>query len=541
MSTHVSRRGLLRGALGGSALGAAGLDLSACGGKVATNSQAGNDKVALPKYLRYDGVRADLPGNGQGLADGFYSYPQAVQAGHGKPGDGKEVTALVDSPSPIPPGVDRNRFWQELNRRVGSDLKITIIPTSDWNDKFATTIAGGQLPDLVEIWTTPPPRADMLAAQFLDISEYVSGDAVKEYPFLANIPTDSWRQCVYNGGIYGVPVPRGAMSSSILYRRDDLLRAKGLDADPKSYADFAKLCKDATDTRRNVWALGGSPLALIQQMLGVPNNWQLSGGKLTHANELPGTKEALDATHKLYQAGVIHPDSFSANVGTLRKAWLNAGSCLFVWDTYPAWPGYYLTNTAGPSFDLGAMAVPGYQSGVTATPWLGNPTHNLVGFAKSAKSRVKTLLRICDWLSAPFGTAEYLFRKYGIEHVDYTLDRGSPTRTDTGRSETSLSLGYLADAPQVFYQEGLPNVVRKEYGHQRKLLTTAVPDPTLGLVSQTQTTKGSQLDTAIGQAQNDIMQGKRPVSDWDAVLKDWRSSGGDRIRAELEKALQERG
>jgi len=539
MSTHLTRRGLLRGALAISAAGVAG---AACGSEPVANSQSANDKVQLPNYLKYGGVKPDLAGNAQGLADGFYGYPKSVvTATHDVPGDGKAVTALVDSPSSIPPGVDRNKFWQALNKRIGSELKPTIIPTSDWNAKFATTIAGGQLPDLVEIWTTPPPRADMLAAQFLDISEHVTGDAIKNYPFLANIPTDSWRQCVYNGGIYGVPVPRGAMSSSILYRRDDLLKARSLDPNPKAFADFLRLCQEATDTRRNVWAVGGSPLAFIQQMLGVANNWKLDGGKLTNANELPETKAALEAASQLFKAGVIHPDSFSANVGTLRKAWLNAGSCLFVWDTYPAWPGYYLANTAGPAFDLGAMDVPAYQPGMTATPWMGNPTHNLVGFAKSAKSRVKTLLRICDWLAAPFGTAEYLFRKYGIENVDYTMDRGEPTRTDTGKAETSLSLGYLADAPQVFYQEGLPNVVKKEYEHQKKLIAAAVVDPTLGLVSQTQTIKGNQLDTKIVQAQNDIMQGKRPVSDWDAVVQDWRRSGGDQVRSELEKAIQERG
>jgi putative aldouronate transport system substrate-binding protein len=287
--------------------------------------------------------------------------------------------------------------------------------------------------------------------------------------------------------------------------------------------------------------MGGSPLPFIQHMLGVPNNWRLSGGKLVNANEVQETKEALNAARQLVVAGVVHPDSFSSNVGTLRKAWLNAGSSLFAWDTYPAWPGYYLANTAGPSFDLGAMIAPGYQSGMKATPWMGNPTHNIAGFAKKSEDRVTTFLKICDWLAAPFGTQEYLFRNYGVEGVDHELTNGQPVRTATGRAETSLSLGYLADAPRVFYQDGLPTVARKQHEHQKKLVEVAVPDPTLGLVSMTQTRSGNQLDQQISQGQTDILLGKRPVSEWDAIIRGWRQSGGDQVRQELAKALQARG
>ena len=54
-----------------------------------------------------------------------------------------------------------------------------------------------------------PP--ELLRAKFADLTEHLSGDAVKEYPFLANLPTESWRTCVFNGGIYGLPVPRAAV------------------------------------------------------------------------------------------------------------------------------------------------------------------------------------------------------------------------------------------------------------------------------------------------------------------------------------------
>jgi putative aldouronate transport system substrate-binding protein len=542
MSTNLSRRSFVRGVLGASALGLAGsLPLAGCSvGSVNDSVAAANKKVKLPDYIPYRGLRPDLPGNEQGLASAFFTYPaNPARAITAVPGDGQPITAMVESPMPTPPAMGSNLFWQELNKRLGSELQLTIIPTSDWTDKFATTVAGGDLPDILEIWT-PPQQPGMMSAMFADLTEHVAGDAIKKYPMLANIPTASWQQCVYDGGIYGVPVPRGAMSSYIMYRRDDLLARKGVDGNPKSFADFMQLCKQVTDTRNNVWAVGGVPLAFVQQMLGVPNNWQEQGGKLISAYEVPETKEALAATRSLIQAGVVQPDSFNTDAGTMRKTWFNAGSVLFVWDTFPAWPGYYEENTAGPSFNIGAMAVPGFNGG-SGTPWLGNPTHNIAGFAKSTAKRITTLLEVCNWLAAPFGTEEYLFANYGIAGRDYHLVNGNPQLTTTGTSETALSLGYLCAGPQVFYLPGHADAARKEYESQKQLMQHAVQDPTLGLVSPTQAQQGTQLTNAITSAQNDIMQGSQPLSSWDAAVKQWQQSGGNQIRKELEKALEERG
>jgi len=42
-------------------------------------------------------------------------------------------------------------------------------------------------------------------------------------------------------------------------------------------------------------------------------------------------------------------------------------------------------------------------------------------------------------------------------------------------------------------------------------------------------------DLAAGLA--DIVTGRRPLSDYDQLIKDWRSAGGDQIRTELEQAI----
>ncbi len=84
-----------------------------------------------------------------------------------------------------------------------------MVPTGDWSRKFATTIAGNELPDLMQM------RVIANFPQFLDkkfarLDDQLSGDAVQQYPNLANLPEASWQAAIYNGGIYGSdPARRG--------------------------------------------------------------------------------------------------------------------------------------------------------------------------------------------------------------------------------------------------------------------------------------------------------------------------------------------
>src|SRR5215813_5720249 len=49
-------------------------------------------------------------------------------------------------------GYEHNPTWQEVNRRLNADLRMNIIPATDWRTKFATVMAGGDLPDIIHIY-----------------------------------------------------------------------------------------------------------------------------------------------------------------------------------------------------------------------------------------------------------------------------------------------------------------------------------------------------------------------------------------------------
>ncbi len=533
MRKEFTRRRLLGGgaALAG-AIGAGGLvGCSTSGGGEA----AVNAAVKLPAYQRFAGVKPDLPGD-ETVLDGYLGYPEdPKQTITEAPGDGTPITFMTNIPGAIPPPVSDNAFWTELNKRLGSPLEISMASNDEYADKFATRVAGNDLPDLINI---PPATAQvpgLLKAKARALTEFLSGDAVQAYPFLANLPEVYWRGCVFNGEIYGIPVPRGMARTSLPLYREDLLAAKGIkDPAPKNFQEFFDLSVELTDQRSNRWAWSTAPTNYVKQMLAIPYLWAEEGGTFTSANEHPRSAEALEATRKLVEAGVVNPDAFTSGASA-RKQWFNGGIVSFDLDSFVAWNQYYADNTAGEGFAVNMLDVPGFEGG-EGTPWLGAALNNITAINAETKHAPETLLKIANWMAAPFGTQEYLFRKYGVEGQHYALEGADPVPNKIGVVETGIGLQYISDAPMALYLAGHPEVPEKQQKIQQAIAPRLVANASYGLYSDTLSKKGAIIDGPLNDLSIQIILGKQPVSAWDAGVKDWLAAGGEDIRSELQQA-----
>lgn len=534
-TSDASRRTLIHGTAAlGAMLGVGAL--AACSSEGPENQAVADGQVALPTYARLEGITPDLQGDGEQIADGFLTYPaDRVPSVAEAPGDGTEISAFLATSAPPPAVRDRNSFWQAIEGELDAQLNLSIIPAGEMNDKFATVVASGDLPDLVQVWTTPTPKADLMSAVFEDITELVSGDAVLDYPNLANLPTESWKHCVFNGAIHGVPIPRGSMSSLCVFMRKDILAKLGVEASPQTLDELLALSEEVTDTRSSRWAFADVPVATIQMMHGLPNVWSVEDGVFTSAYEHPAMPDALADAKRFLDSGVIHPDNFNANVGTLAKQWFDQGSALFTQDTYPAMTGFYRQTTAGEDFAVDLMTYGGASGGEPVT-WLGNPTHSVVGLKKGNIERSRMLLRVLNYLAAPMGTEEHLMVNFGIEGETFTFDDDAPTLTATGQQEVGLGLNYLGAPPQTFYLEHQSDVTQMSFEHQTWMVEHGVLNPALGLPSDTRDRYGEQLDKTMGDTQREILQGKKPVSDWKEAVTAWREGGGDAMKGELAAA-----
>lgn len=538
MSTDetVDRRTFLKGAAavaGATALG--GSVLTGCSTKSSSRSGAINASVKLPTYVPYTGVRPDLPPK-QYVQAGFFGYPKnLVQFTQQKPLKGDTVSAMTNA-NQVPPPLANNLYWQQFNQQAGGTVNIDSI-TLQYNQKLEVAVAGGDLPDIVFIGAIPN-LPQLLQAKFTDLSPWLSGDKVKKYPGLANIPTISWYSSVYNGGIYTIPLNREPFGAELEVRAD-IVAAKGGSLDVKSYADFLRLARLVNDPKNNRWAMPNPDtiLVFIREMLGNANNWAVDkNGKFTRSYEQATYKKAIDSVASMWKEGLFHPDAYTKPNGAL---WIGTGVCVMTNgsgfnNTY----ANYQENGISPTLELREIVPPKYDGGGDGHKYLGPATYGKgVAILKSDKRRVEELLSFFNWLAAPFGTKEYMFFRYGVEGHDFTYNSsGVPVKTKIGSAETSLPVNYLGEGPAVNEAPGHPGFVRAFYAFQERCAKIAMQDPTLGLYSSTDQSRGASLTQKITSVTDDIITGRQPLSAWDDAVATWRSTGGNTIRKEYQQA-----
>ncbi|AEM83087.1 substrate-binding domain-containing protein [Streptomyces violaceusniger] len=539
MKPPLSRRGFL----GATAGVGAGLALTGCGDFKPKPARLANADAQLPTYIQYKGVPTSMPATKDGVSAGYTHFPHepAKAFPDGPPARGAAINIMNLIFNPVPPPVGRNAMWQALNTYVGCDLNFEITPVNDYPQKFAVVLAGGDLPDAMLM--LPPDQnsaatPDMLDMLFEDLTPHLSGNNIRDYPYLANIPTDSWRPCVRNGGIYAIPMPR-PVSGGPIFTRLDLFKKKGLDPNPKTWREFVQLCKDITDPKVHQYALGDPVTTwnLVMQMQGAPNWWRAEKGRFTHYYETEECKQALDAVHQLKKAGVLHPDAFA--VKGKFKDWFGNGQIAMNPDAPAAWNDYY--TTYGPiskGLDVGYMLPPAWDDSTRGGQWQGRANYATLIIRKAPKARIKQILRALNALAAPFGTDGYLLRKYGVRGPDHTVKGPDPILTPKGTAETYLPTNFATDAPFTLYYPQKPDIVPTQYAFQEEAVKRLIPNPAEALYSATDAKLSKLFNTQLDSLRYGIMDGRNRMAEWDAAMRDWRKRAGDKMRAEYEQAWE---
>jgi putative aldouronate transport system substrate-binding protein len=104
-----------------------------------------------------------------------------------------------------------------------------------------------------------------------------------------------------------------------------------------------------------------------------------------------------------------------------------------------------------------------------------------------------------------------------------------------------LPVRYLADAPGVLYQPGRPQDAETQHAWQSREIPTCIENPAIGLFSNTFAEKNTPVDKTFQDGINQIVQGRRPVSTLDELVKAWRQGAGDGMRRDYEDQLQKAG
>ena len=154
--------------------------------------------------------------------------------------------------------------------------------------------------------------------------------------------------------------------------------------------------------------------------------------------------------------------------------------------------------------------------------------------------RVKELLRIMDYLAAPFGSQESLLMEYGVQDIDFNFDaQGNPIKSEKGRADTLVPWFYLAVHPAVLYNANDAEFTRTAYAEEQKMVPIMIDDPSAGLFSATDAARGATLTQKFADGLAEIVTGANPLSAYPNVLQEWRTAGGDQMRTEYQQLYAE--
>jgi putative aldouronate transport system substrate-binding protein len=535
----------------------------ASAGATPGTAAAGAPASGLPTFVASTGgPKPDLPSTGPGIDDGFTNYPANPTKSEpaAAPGAASTVSAYALAYYPPPTPIDQNSAWQEVNKQLNATVQFNIVAAADYPTRLAALMAGNDLPDMLLFNTglgAAPNLPQFMQAQCSDLTPYLAGDAVKDYPNLAGLPTSAWRNSgsVIGGHVWTLPIARSIAGVTMLFNNSDIWDTEiGLEYAPKNADDFKRILTQLSRPQDNRWALGAYSVGTgfgvnyaaptFAAMYGAPNNWLLdTGGKLVKDRETDEYKAGIGYARDLFAAGLYHPNQPSYTAPAVRADFL-AGHVVVLMDALIAWNDFWLRGLQQtPQIHSKAMQPFPAQDGGKVVHHTAPGFQATTAFKKATPDRIKELLRISNWLAAPFGSQEDLLLTYGLAETDYTLDdKGNPTPTSRGVGDSYyVPWRFIVQHPYVWYNASLPDYARIVQGVEKGLLAAGVADPTVGYYSATYYGKGRSLEQTFVDGMNAIIAGNRPFTDYDQIVKDWVTNGGDVIRKEFMDSIAQAG
>ena len=521
---------------------------------------AAASKDPLPAYIPFTGgPKPDYHDAQPIFADGFDNYPSTpFKANDAAPGTGSTINVLIAAYFPVPTPFDQNPTWQAVNKQLNADVRMNIIPTADYRTKFATTMASDDLPDIMHIYfgyTVAPNLPQFFKSKCADLTPYLAGDAAKEYPYLAAIPTAAWKNSAsaIDGQLFLTPIHRPLYSvaerypyGGNLFKNIDMYDSEiGANYVPKDAADFKRILQTLNRPNENRWAIGkvGTAgtlfgLGTFAEMFAAPNQWKLDNGKLIRDRETEEYKAAVAYLRDLMVGGLYPPDAPTST--NSRADFVAKKFAMSVESQGNSWIDFWQRGLQQNPPTRFAMLPP--FSGVAGQKpiyYLSPGFNSMNALRKAPPERIKELLRVMNWLASPFGSQEDLLLTYGMEGQDYNKDdKGNPVPSVEGISRAGyVPWRYITQHPWVYYQADLPGFARGSYDAEHATLPLGIEDPTNGYYSPTFFGKGQVAETAFFDGVREIVLGRSAMSDYDGLVREWNASAGEQIKQEFLQAM----
>ncbi|MFM9443544.1 extracellular solute-binding protein [Streptomyces acidiscabies] len=551
-SSGPSRRSFLASTAVATAAVAGGMPLlSACGssdsGSRDGTTSGKSAKGILPAYVASNVVTPDIPSK-NGSAVGFIGKVDTATLKTSVPkklGKGGKLTAMVPFWG-SPPKSD-NSYYKAMSDLIGVDVTWQNQDGNTYDQKLGAVLASSDVPDVVVVpgWNMGGKIPSAIIGKFADLGPYLSGDAVKEFPNLAAIPTDAWQRCIFGGKLRGLPMPSSYVANIVPFYRKDIFDKEGYQV-PTSTDEFLALAKEITNAKAKRWACGDMKWTAFNAF-GVLSGgekalgWNQTDGKLVYRVETEEYLEALEWTRKLFAADVVHPDArLGKSQAVDPSTKFAAGEFLIYNNDLSSWWGQQAIQAAhNPDFKIWGMDIFGNGDGPPKL-WATQPA-NIFAFVNRGASEavVRDALAVANVTAAPYGTKEYMLTQYGVEGTHYNIKDGVPVKTDQGNIDVANAVTFASPAATIARPD-FPDIGRGAVEWQQRMGALTKKSTFFGL-QITEPARFTNLSNDMEQLEDDIVRGRKKISDMQAWVTDWRKKGGDGLRDWYQKLLDDNG
>ncbi|MFI0040703.1 extracellular solute-binding protein [Streptomyces mutabilis] len=527
--------------------------LSACGGGSDGGSRDGTTsgkdaKKLLPAYVASNVVTPDIPSK-NGSAIGFTGKLDLADLKTSVPkklGKGGRVTIM--SPFWGSPPKEDNAYYKAMNDLIGVDVVWQNQDGNTYDQKLGAVLASSEVPDVVVVpgWNMTGKIPSAIIGKFADLGPYLSGDAVKEYPNLAAIPTDAWQRSIFGGKLRGLPMPSSYVTGIVPLYRQDIFDKEGYEV-PRSCDEFMALAKDATNAKAKRWACLDMKWTAFNAFGVLSGNekslgWNEVDGKLVYRIETDEYLEALEWTRKLFAAGVVHPDAKlgKSNAADPGPKFAAGEFLIYNQDSSQWWSRTAEQAVQNPEFKIWGMDIWGHDGG-DPTLWAQNPAGIFAFVNKDApESVIRDVLAVANTTAAPYGTKEYMATNYGVEGTHYTVKDGVPTKTEQGNIDVMNAYVMVASPAPTIAHPDFPEVAKGQVEWQQRMGAFTKKSTFYGM-QIVEPARWTNLSNDFEQLEDDVIRGRKKISDMQQAVSDWRSKGGDKLRDWYKKLLDENG
>lgn len=450
-----------------------------------------------------------------------------------------------------------------INEKFNIDYKINLIPQGTYDEKLTALLASGSVPDLLYFTSgdlSGKYSKFVKQGAFLALDEYID-----QYPSLKRIPKYVLDQFRVNGKLYAIPsyYPKFGFTTII---RKDWLDNLGLQV-PTSYEELKKVALAFTknDPDKNGkndtygLALGkGIAPTYAQGAYWDPGAWyhKDSQGRFIPGMIGPGRKEMIQLFADLYKENAVTRDFASIDWANTNKEFYSGKAGIFIGTPRGMSQAYmdglmqlspeakfvHLEQFKAPDGSQGMLSGRGFLSFLVVSAEAGKD-----------KGKVKRMLDLVeagrtfvtddkkndknaeyDWLMGNVGQAydmvdgKPVVKKDAAVQGKYPLVY-MPDGIAWPNSDTEIKYGDSYKGPLKTLVEG----ISKSYSSLKYYAS-----PNYTAFSETEQTKGADLNQYLIDEQTKMIAGQRPVSDWDKMVEEWKAKGGEQIIKEMNAGIK---